>query len=148
MASGLMFPKAPPKEKKRDYKTYYNSTIRIKADAKPLKRNSTPIKCKQKTAKKLKGEYHSVFTSDMSRCIITGDKNPHPHHIFDGPNKALSEKYGFMIPLRGDWHTLADYGIHTNRELDLEWKRKCENYYIEKLNKTKEDWINEFGKWW
>lgn len=109
----------------------------------------TGLKCKQKTAKKLKEPYHSIFTNDMSVCYITGDSNNvDPHHIFGGSRKKLSELYGFMIPLRRDWHTMASYAIHNDAELSLYYKLLCQEYYINKLGKTKEEWLSEFGKWY
>lgn len=108
-----------------------------------------PIKCKQMTARKLSSPYHSVFTDDFSRCIISGIVcKTHPHHIFDGALKSHSEKWGFIIPLEDCMHIGSKSAIHENKELDLYWKRKCEEYWIETLRKTKEEWIQEFGKWW
>lgn len=109
----------------------------------------TPLKNKQKTAKKLKGEYFSIFTDDMRRCVITGStEQVVPHHIFGASRKALCEKYGFILPLRADWHTVSNYSIHQDRTLDLQYKIACQEYYINELHKTKEEWINEFKKWW
>lgn len=111
-------------------------------------KSSVPIKCKQKTARKLKEPYHSIFTNDLSKCIITGDLADHVHHIFSGSRKALSEKYGFLIPLRADWHNITPYSIHMDRDLELKYKTACQDYYINVLGKSKEEWISEFGKWW
>lgn len=99
-----------------------------------------------------KYKYESIFTDDLSRCVITGaTKNSgadiHVHHIFGASNKTNSEKYHFLIPLRADWHDMADYGIHFNRELDLKFKRMCQEYYLKHYG-TKEQFISEFGKWW
>lgn len=92
--------------------------------------------------------YFSVFTSDLKRCVISGDtSNIHIHHIFGAANKKNSEKYGFIIPLRADWHNMADYGIHFDKELDLKYKRRCQTYFVEHYG-TKEDFIQVFGKWW
>lgn len=122
-------------------KTYLHAYVGLSVKA--------PIKCRQKSARKLVAPYHSIFSDDMHRCIITGaEDGVDPHHIFPGSRKALSEKYGFMLPLRRDWHEGTNYSIHSDRELDLKYKRKCQDYYTEVLNKSKEDWISEFGKWW
>lgn len=107
------------------------------------------LKSKQKTARKLKEPYHSIFTDDLNKCYITGDtQNVSVHHIFGASRKALSEKYGFLVPLREDWHTLADYSVHKDRNLSLKFRVKCEEYYINVLQKTKEEWIAEFSVWW
>lgn len=107
-----------------------------------------PIKSKQKTARKLKEPYASIFCSDMSMCYITGSRNSVcPHHIFYGPDKTFSEKYHFMLPLRSDWHTGSNYAIHNNRKFDLEMKIKCQEYWINTLGKTKDDWHKEGVQW-
>ena len=95
--------------------------------------------------------YESIFTKDLSTCIITGSNKDnadiHVHHIFGGANKANSEKYHFLIPLRSDWHDMADYGIHFNRKLDLKYKRKCQEYWLKHIG-TKEEFIAVFSMWW
>ncbi len=107
------------------------------------------IKVKQFTARKLNKPYFSVFTKDMHTCIITGrTDNVQPHHIFSGPRKELSEKYGFVIPLTSCWHEGTNYSIHRDRNLELKWKRRCQDYWLNKLHKTKDEWIQEFDKWW
>lgn len=108
----------------------------------------TPLKRKQKTARKLKEPYHSIFTDNMDVCVITGERGAEPHHIFNKANKALSEKYGFMLPLRHDWHRGYAYSIHTDQELWNHYRVACQLHYITVLGKTKEDWIEEFGKWY
>lgn len=98
---------------------------------------STPKKC-----------MNSIFTKDLNRCVITGDtRDIHVHHIFGASNKANSEKYGFLIPLRADWHDMSDYGIHFNKKLNLEYKTKCQEYWLSHYG-TKEEFIRIFGKWW
>lgn len=130
---------------RKEHPEKYRSAMQRKTSLKA----ATPIKCKQKTARKLKTPYHSIFTADLGKCIITGDtKDVHIHHIFSGSRKALSEKYGFIIPLRADWHNLSSYSIHMDRELELKYKIACQDYYIDVLGKTKEEWISEFGKFW
>lgn len=116
---------------------------------KPLKSRSR-LKTKQKTARKCRQPYYSIFTLNMGICHITGDsRNVEPHHIFQGEaNKVLSEKYGFMVPLRADWHRATPYSIHMDRKLNLSYKLRCQEYYINVLGKSREEWIAEFGRWW
>lgn len=100
---------------------------------------------------KPKYKYHSVFTDDLNTCIITGVSKDyadiHLHHIYGAANKANSELYGFIIPLRADWHDLAVYSIHQDRNLELYWRRKCQDYWLEHYG-TQEEFINVFGRWW
>lgn len=112
-----------------------------------LNRSDRPISVKQKTAKKLKREYYSIF-GPAGICALTGEREHIvPHHIFSGPYKKASEEYGFILFLRKDWHTGQTYSIHEDRDFDLKTKRSCEEYYLS-LGKSKEDFISEFGRWY
>ena len=120
----------------------YAEKVRFGEKAAPKKKSSSY---------KPKYEYASIFTKDLDTCVITGSRKPefdiHLHHIFGASNKANSEKYHFMLPLRADWHDMADYGIHFNKELDLKYKRKCQEYWLSHYG-TKEEFIETFGQWW
>ena len=89
----------------------------------------------------------SVLTNDLEHCYITGSTNVAIHHIFGAANRKISEKYGFIVPLRPDWHNMSNYGVHFNRELDLKLKCACEKWWLEN-GRTKEEFISIFGKWW
>lgn len=89
----------------------------------------------------------SVMTDDLEHCIITGSDTVHIHHVFAGMNRKNSEKYGFIIPLRPDLHNMSNKGIHFNRELDLIWKRKCQQYFEDNFG-TREEFRKVFGKSW
>lgn len=111
-------------------------------------RRKTPLKARQRTARKGKSPYWSIFTQDMGRCYVTGaTEGVEVHHIFGAADKAASEKYGFMLPLRRDWHTGGNYSIHEDAAFALEMKQACQEYYTGTLGKTKEDWLREFRKW-
>lgn len=71
----------------------------------------------------------SVLTDDLEHCLITGDSNVAIHHVFGGPDRKQSEKYGFLVPLRPDWHNMTSYSVHMDRALDLSLKRKAQTYY-------------------
>lgn len=88
---------------------------------------------------------HSVLTDDLHHCIITGDCNVAIHHVFNGPNWSLSEKYGFLVPLRPDWHNMASYSVHMDQVFDESLKRKAQKYYEEHYG-SREDFRREFGK--
>lgn len=66
-------------------------------------------------------------------CYVTGDTNNlHEHHIYFGKgNRRISEKYGFKVWLRADWHNMSDYGVHFNPDLDLHLKRMCQQKFEE-----------------
>lgn len=89
----------------------------------------------------------SVLTNDLEHCYITGSTEIAIHHVFGGANRGRSEKYGFIIPLRPDYHNMRNYGVHFNRELDLKFKTMAQEYYEENYG-TRESFIKEFGKSW
>lgn len=88
---------------------------------------------------------HSVFTDDMDHCMYTGTAPVERHHIFGGPNKKRSEKYGFIAPLRPDLHPNGVFAGQGAKAVDLALKMKAQTYYEEHYG-TKEDFIREFGK--
>lgn len=87
----------------------------------------------------------SVLTNDMEHCLITGDSNVAIHHVFNGANRNLSEKYGFLVPLRPDWHNMTSYSVHMDQKFDESLKRKAQWYYEENYG-SREDFRREFGK--
>lgn len=146
--SKLLYPKPQKKVKKDTSRHYYNSTIKVKPKSNSVRHEKKVKKTYQKPYRP-KYPYRSIFTDDLKTCYISGVKtNIDIHHIFGGPRKTFSEKYGFIVPLSTDWHTQAPYAVHRDKKLDLELKIKCQNYWINVLNKTKEEWIDECGKWW
>lgn len=77
---------------------------------------------------------------------MTGStENLHEHHIMHGTaNRKKSEQWGLKVWLRADWHNMADYGVHNNKELDLCLKqiaqRKFEELYGHEM------WMKEFER--
>ena len=92
-------------------------------------------------------ELKSIFTKDFEHCYISGRIPVAIHHVFGGSNRRISEKYGFIVPLHPDYHT-GRFGVYNgNRNVDLQLKCACENWWL-KQGYTKEQWIETFGKWW
>lgn len=58
---------------KTSLKQYTSLKAKKSLSQKSTMESTTPIKVKQKTARKRKEPYFSIFTTDMSCCIITGD---------------------------------------------------------------------------
>lgn len=70
-----------------------------------------------------------MFTDDMEHCYFTGSPYCHRHHIFYGPYRKLSEKYGFVIPIATNLHEFAPDSVHENpnRGLDLKLKQMAQS---------------------
>ena len=82
---------------------------------------------------------------DEKECYITGSIcDLHEHHIYPGKNRKISEKYGFKVWLRSDWHNMRDYGVHFNKNLDLRLKQECQAKFEE--THTREEFIKLIGK--
>ena len=134
-----------------------NSQLRAKKSlrdsyAEKVKSGQKQVKKTYQKAYKPSVKYFSVFTDDLDTCIITGQSKEQDaaveiHHIFGAANKAASERYGFIIPIVALWHKLASYSIHQDMQLNIYWKRKCQQYWLKNIG-TKEEFIAEFGKWW
>lgn len=81
---------------------------------------------------------------DKKECYVTGRTDGlHKHHIFGGPNRKISEREGFVIWLRPEWHT-GDNGIHHNKEFALKVRRECQAKYEE--THSREDFIKLIGR--
>lgn len=89
----------------------------------------------------------SVFTDNMDCCIYTGSYIVERHHIFGGANRKLSEKYGFVVPLRPDYHPNGVHYNPKNGDIDTQLKQAAQMYYEENIE-TREDFRREFGKSW
>lgn len=65
------------------------------------------------------------------------------HHIFPGPDRKKSEKYGYLYKLRPSVHQL----IHDNpnKSLDLMLKREAQKHF-ETHYGTRKDFIREFRR--
>lgn len=90
----------------------------------------------------------SIFTDNMDNCIYTGSPNVERHHVFynmGGKMKERCEKYGFIAPLRPDYHPNgAQAGVNA-KQVDLYLKQRCQRYY-EAHYGTRKQFIAEFGK--
>lgn len=73
--------------------------------------------------------------------------NLHDHHIFFGTaNRRLSEKDGLKAWLCINHHTEGIGAVHKNKDYDLILKKIAEKTYREYYNKTKEEFIQRYGK--
>ena len=88
----------------------------------------------------------SVFTNDMDHCVFTGSPYVERHHIFGGANRNISEKYGFVVPLRYDLHP---NGVRANpkyaKQIDACLKEGAQQYFEENCG-SREDFMKIFGR--
>lgn len=83
---------------------------------------------------------------EKKECLITHQTtNLHKHHVFEGSaNRTKSEKLGLTVWLVGDWHNLANYGVHFNDVLDAGLKDYAQRKYEEMH--SHQSWMNEMHK--
>lgn len=89
----------------------------------------------------------SVFTDDMDHCIFTESPYVERHHIFGGKaNRPLSEKYGFVVPLRYDLHPNgSNVDKRYAKQIDEHLKKKAQKYFEEHYG-TREEFMQIFGR--
>lgn len=84
---------------------------------------------------------------DEKKCYITGSTiGLHEHHIFGGPNRSLSEKYGLKVWLSWDYH-IADSPNrtpHNDPEIDLWLKRIAQRKFEE--THSRQEFMLRFGR--
>ena len=83
----------------------------------------------------------------MEHCYFTGNTQVHIHHIYYGPYRKASEKYGFVIPLAYYLHEFTPESVHgnPNKGLDLKLKQMAQRYFEEHYG-TREEFVEVFGK--
>lgn len=82
---------------------------------------------------------------DEKECYITGStENLARHHIFYGPYRQASERFGCWCYLRADWHNMSNYGVHFNRDLDLMLKAECQRRFEEIY--SHQEFMDTFGR--
>lgn len=69
----------------------------------------------------------------------------HKHHIYEGwANREVSESMGAWVWLCGYHHNLSNFGIHFNKERDLELKQEAQRKYEE--DHTREEFMQLIGR--
>lgn len=63
------------------------------------------------------------------------------HHIFNGPYKKKSEKYGFLVNV----HRFCHRKIHDNYSIELKLKVECQEMFENNIG-DRDKFIKEFGQ--
>lgn len=134
-------PKPPPKEKKKQQPIQRKPMAN---NSKPLVMSAKPIRKKSAKLAKLERE-RKTLTNGV--CWVSQQTGPHlhPHEIFFGKGKRqLSIKWGMVVDLAPEWHTMSNKGVHFNSELDASLKQWGQQQF-EKMFPN-EEFIAIFGK--
>lgn len=83
---------------------------------------------------------------NAKECFFTGTtENLQCHHIFPGTaNRRMSDKNGFWVWLRYDYHVGTPYAVHNDRERMTYLQRLCQKEF-EKTH-TREEFIALIGR--
>jgi len=69
------------------------------------------------------------------------------HHIFSGPNRKLSEKYGLTVLLCGEsCHRLGPKAAHRNKNTAQKLHEYGQKKYMSEQSATVEQFISVFGR--
>lgn len=89
---------------------------------KPLKQVS------RKRARLERGRY-SILTNDLSTCYLCRKPKNDLHEIFEGRNRTNSIKYGLVMPLCRECHTLVHNDIKLNKKIKIMAQKKFQSVY-------------------
>lgn len=87
---------------------------------------------------------HSLLQNEKECYITHSTLDLHKHHIFMGPFRNKSEKYGCWVWLRADWHNMSNYGVHFNQPLDQYLKKEAQKAFEDKY--SHEEFMKIFRK--
>ncbi len=68
------------------------------------------------------------------------------HHVFGGPFRKKSDKYGAVVPLCHECHNEPPNGVHHNRERAKILKSRYQKILMDEQGWDKERFIREFGR--
>lgn len=85
---------------------------------------------------------------ELNKCLVCNAKHElHIHEVFFGTSKRkLSIEDGMCVTLCPFHHNASIQGVHLNRQLDLQIKRKAQKIWMKYYNKNEEDFIKRYGK--
>ena len=88
----------------------------------------------------------SILQQDK-KCYVCNSSNVNIHEVYFGTrNRIKSIEDGCCVYLCPRHHNMSNEGIHFNKQLDLEVKRKMEIKWLEVYNKTIDDFISRYGR--
>lgn len=94
----------------------------------------------------------SIIQKDNRRCYICGRYGTEidpldKHHIFFGPYRQKSEKYGLTVYLHHfSCHIFGDNAVHKNAEICRELQKETQKTAMKKYNLTVDDFRCIFGR--
>lgn len=88
----------------------------------------------------------SIIQKNNKECFICGYYGQlEKHHPLNKYNRTKSDKEGLTVMLCVNCHRGIN-GAHHDRAVDLYLKEAAQQAWMKHYNKTKEDFINEYGR--
>ena len=119
--------------------------VKCTINQKKCAKNDFPVKGKmiKKNPKiaKLERNRKSIFTNDLTKCILCGKPKEELHEIFAGRNRLNSMKYNFVLPLCHNCHSINQ----NNSQFNEFWHKKAQLYYEQHLG-SRNEFISIFGR--
>lgn len=85
------------------------------------------------------------FIGDTEECFICKTTySLETHHIMNGPYKKASEKYGLLVKVCTNCHTMAPDSIHRDSKMMKKLKMFGQEYFEQ--SHSREEFIKEFGQ--
>lgn len=83
----------------------------------------------------------------MRECAICGSTQwLEVHHVYNGPFRKKSERFGAVVDLCHFCHNEPPNGVHHNAENMRKLKAIYQEKIMEEYGMTERDFIREFGK--
>ena len=124
----------------KEYKMHNNCKNNVDKKKKCTVKPKTLCKKNYKITK-LERHRKSVFTNDLTKCIMCGKPKDNLHEIFMGKNRQNSMKYGFVIPVCIEHHQIC----HKSAQIQEFWHEKGQLYFESEIGSRKE-FISIFGR--
>lgn len=104
------------------------------------------LKTRSKKINKLERNRTSILTNDEEHCFLCNRKikQVNRHEIFFGRNRKQSMKYGLVVYLCDDCHTISNLSVHNNYFTDLKLKQLGQAAFEKKY--SHEEFMTIFGK--
>lgn len=85
------------------------------------------------------------MNTEPGKCYLCGLRcKTHKHHIFDGPNRRLSEKDNFIVYLCPNCHNMGRVNVHNNIALRRQLQREAQKEYEQ--THTRDEFIKRYGR--
>lgn len=94
----------------------------------------------------------SILQSNRDRCYLCGRRPTSidpldEHHVFFGPFRERSEKYGLKVYIHhGSCHIFGDQAVHRNAKICRELQEEAQRLAMSFYGWTVGDFINLFGR--